>query len=197
MNSTFVLLNNVYLIYVWISVNCPWKFLLSFATSGFNRSAEGPDCVCSQWFTLREFDDEWCRRLVSYVYPCFLYFIGIDTYIAQLLLTFFNLPKMLFLVLNLHTYVPKFIIPFLFCLSCSSRKTLFHWFWVWIIQLQRIWHCKPLQWICRIWMRLWLVCFLLYYTVDQFLPNSSLIMLAMLTWFELFLLQISWHRCTI
>ena len=38
------------------------------------------------------------------------------------------------------------------------RETLHHWFRVWIIQLQRLWHWKSLQWICRLWLWLQLVC---------------------------------------
>lgn len=63
------------------------------------------------------------------------------------------------------------------------REALFHWFWVWVIQLPWIWHCKPFQWVCRIWLWLQPVrflsgCILMEHLIIMFLPSTSIYLFA-------------------
>lgn len=66
------------------------------------------------------------------------------------------------------------------------RKVTHHWLWIWIPGLPWLWHCKLLQWTCRLWMRLQLVsCICIFFKKCSGLLQvaRSWLWLAYLCWF--------------
>lgn len=53
------------------------------------------------------------------------------------------------------------------------RKATHHWLWIWIPGLPWLWHCKLLQWTCRLWMWLQLVSCICIFSKSVFRPFSS------------------------
>lgn len=89
--------------------------------------------------------------------------------------------------INLFWLVDIVFLPFtdLLFVNGTFRETIFYWFWIWIIQLQRLWHWKSLQWICRLWLRLQLVCHLTFLHAISFF--------SFLQWLKLIKLFIVQH----